>query len=285
MTSRSTCCTSAVESVIGAYLLDTEDGPALFDCGPTSRVADAEGAAGRARPVAHRRAAPAALAHPPRPRGRGRRPRPRAPRAAVHVSEIGAPHLVDPSRLEQSARRLYGEHFDELWGELAPVPEESIRVAGGRVLGLDCFPTPGHASHHVCYLAATGRSTRATRPACASSRASSSSRPRRRRSSTATPGSRRSTRSSGARPSGSRSSTSASPTTSSGTSATCAGASRSGRRQSPAAPSRTPSSPSARRRSPRSRPDQRASYAQALPFWQSYAGIKRWADKRRERAA
>ena len=32
-------------------------------------------------------------------------------------------------------------------------------------------------------------------------------------------------------------------------------------------------------------PDQRASYAQALPFWQSYAGIRRWADKRRERAA
>ncbi|MGZ8694188.1 MAG: hypothetical protein ACXWYS_01980, partial [Gaiellaceae bacterium] len=29
---------------------------------------------------------------------------------------------------------------------------------------------------------------------------------------------------------------------------------------------------------------QRASYAQALPWWQSYAGIKRWADKRRDRA-
>jgi glyoxylase-like metal-dependent hydrolase (beta-lactamase superfamily II) len=74
----------------------------------------------------------------------------------VHVSEIGAPHLVDPSRLEASARRLYGETFDALWGELAPVPEENIRIVGANVLGLECFPSPGHASHHVCYLGDDG---------------------------------------------------------------------------------------------------------------------------------
>jgi glyoxylase-like metal-dependent hydrolase (beta-lactamase superfamily II) len=74
----------------------------------------------------------------------------------VHVSEIGAPHLVDPSRLEASARRLYGDAFDTLWGELAPVPEENIRIVGTNVLGLECFPSPGHASHHVCYLAGDG---------------------------------------------------------------------------------------------------------------------------------
>jgi glyoxylase-like metal-dependent hydrolase (beta-lactamase superfamily II) len=27
-----------------------------------------------------------------------------------------------------------------------------VHVTGARVLGLECFPTPGHASHHVCYL-------------------------------------------------------------------------------------------------------------------------------------
>jgi glyoxylase-like metal-dependent hydrolase (beta-lactamase superfamily II) len=70
----------------------------------------------------------------------------------VHVSEIGAPHLIDPSRLEASARRLYGDEFDTLWGELAPVPADRVRVAGDRVLGLDAFPTPGHASHHISFL-------------------------------------------------------------------------------------------------------------------------------------
>ena len=44
------------------------------------------------------------------------------PALQVHVSAVGAPHLVDPSRLEASARRLYGDTFDALWGELVPVP-------------------------------------------------------------------------------------------------------------------------------------------------------------------
>jgi glyoxylase-like metal-dependent hydrolase (beta-lactamase superfamily II) len=74
------------------------------------------------------------------------------PGLQVHVSAIGAPHLVEPERLERSARRLYGDSFDTLWGELAPVPERNVQVVGERVLGLDCFPTPGHASHHVSYL-------------------------------------------------------------------------------------------------------------------------------------
>ena len=48
------------------------------------------------------------------------------PGLQVHVSPIGAPHLVDPARLEKSARRLYGDTFDSLWGELAPVPQENV---------------------------------------------------------------------------------------------------------------------------------------------------------------
>jgi glyoxylase-like metal-dependent hydrolase (beta-lactamase superfamily II) len=78
------------------------------------------------------------------------------PDLQVHVSEIGAPHLVDPTRLEGSARRLYGNSFDELWGELAPVPEANVHAVGNNTLGLDTFPTQGHASHHVSYLADDG---------------------------------------------------------------------------------------------------------------------------------
>jgi glyoxylase-like metal-dependent hydrolase (beta-lactamase superfamily II) len=79
-----------------------------------------------------------------------------SPWLQVHVSEVGAPHLIDPSKLDASARRLYGAAFDELWGELAPIPEENVHVVGDRVLGLDCFPTPGHAWHHVSYLDTDG---------------------------------------------------------------------------------------------------------------------------------
>jgi glyoxylase-like metal-dependent hydrolase (beta-lactamase superfamily II) len=78
------------------------------------------------------------------------------PELQVHVSEVGAPHLVDPTKLEASARRLYGDAFDDLWGELAPVPEENVHVVGTTTLGLETFPTPGHASHHVSYLSSDG---------------------------------------------------------------------------------------------------------------------------------
>ena len=76
----------------------------------------------------------------------------RHPELNVWVSEIGAPHLVDPSRLEASARRLFGDDFDRFWKELVPVPEANIRIATGDAAGWEVFPTPGHASHHVSYF-------------------------------------------------------------------------------------------------------------------------------------
>jgi glyoxylase-like metal-dependent hydrolase (beta-lactamase superfamily II) len=144
------------ERVIGVYLLETEDGPALFDCGPSScletleRRLDAQGLA--LTDVRHLLLSHIHLDHAGAAGVLVRR----HPGLQVHVSEIGAPHLVDPSRLEASARRLYGETFDPLWGVLAPVPEANVHSAGERVLGLDCFPAPGHASHHVCYLDSEG---------------------------------------------------------------------------------------------------------------------------------
>ena len=78
----------------------------------------------------------------------------RFPELQVYVHERGAPHLVDPSKLLESARRLYGDEMDRLWGEVAPVPEDRVRpLSGGEsVEGFLVAYTPGHASHHVCYL-------------------------------------------------------------------------------------------------------------------------------------
>jgi len=140
------------ERVIGIYLLETEDGPALFDCGPSScldllrRRLDEQGLA--LTDVRHLLLSHIHLDHA----GAAGMLVREHPALQVHVSEIGAPHLVDPSKLEASARRLYGETFDPLWGQLAPVPEANVHTTGERVLGLECFPAPGHASHHVCYL-------------------------------------------------------------------------------------------------------------------------------------
>jgi glyoxylase-like metal-dependent hydrolase (beta-lactamase superfamily II) len=140
------------ERVIGSYLVETDDGLALFDCGPSSCIAtlkrrlDEHGLA--LADVRHLLLSHIHLDHAGAAGALVRE----HPALQVHVSEVGAPHLVEPARLEASARRLYGDLFDELWGELAPVPAENVRVAGDRVLGLECFPSPGHASHHVVFV-------------------------------------------------------------------------------------------------------------------------------------
>jgi glyoxylase-like metal-dependent hydrolase (beta-lactamase superfamily II) len=140
------------ERVIGSYVLETEDGPAMFDCGPTTCV-DALKTGLRSRGLELRDVRHLLLSHIHLDHAGAAGVLVREhPGMQVHVSGVGAPHLVDPARLEASARRLYGEAFDDLWGELAPVPEENVHVVGENVLGLSCFPTPGHASHHVSYL-------------------------------------------------------------------------------------------------------------------------------------
>ena len=144
------------ERVIGVYLLETDDGLALQDCGPSTCIpALKERLSERGLALTDLRHLLLSHIHLDHAGAAGTLVR-EHPGLQVHVSEIGAPHVVDPSRLEASARRLYEDEFDSLWGELAPVPEQNVHVVGDRVLGLECFPSPGHAAHHVCYLAADG---------------------------------------------------------------------------------------------------------------------------------
>lgn len=81
------------------------------------------------------------------------------PKATIVVSELGARHLVDPLRLNASARRVYGPLFDTVYGPCTPIPEERVLgvgdahrldLGGGHVLEL--LWTPGHAKHHLAVL-------------------------------------------------------------------------------------------------------------------------------------
>ncbi len=79
----------------------------------------------------------------------------RWPELEVYVHERGAEHMIAPARLIESVTRLYGDDMDRLWGEMVPVPEGNIfRLSGGERGLLDRFEvayTPGHASHHVSF--------------------------------------------------------------------------------------------------------------------------------------
>jgi glyoxylase-like metal-dependent hydrolase (beta-lactamase superfamily II) len=81
------------------------------------------------------------------------------PRATVVVHQRGARHLVEPAKLVASARRVYGDAMDEVFGELLPTEAARVRavddgdvveLGGGRVL--TAYYSPGHAQHHVGLL-------------------------------------------------------------------------------------------------------------------------------------
>ena len=78
------------------------------------------------------------------------------PEATVYVHELGARHLADPTRLVDSASRVYGPLLDSLYGRLDPTPVERLHVladgeeidlgAGRALVAVD---SPGHAKHHL----------------------------------------------------------------------------------------------------------------------------------------
>lgn len=81
------------------------------------------------------------------------------PEAQLYVHQRGARHMIDPSRLLDSAGRVYGAQMDALWGVMKACPAERVtEVDEGDVLHfgdlkLDVLYTPGHASHHASFVA------------------------------------------------------------------------------------------------------------------------------------
>lgn len=86
------------------------------------------------------------------------------PNATFAVHPEGARHMLDPARLEASAREVYGEEYDRHHGPLTPIPQARLRsLANGQVLDLAgrplrCVHTPGHARHHLSVWDARSRS-------------------------------------------------------------------------------------------------------------------------------
>jgi glyoxylase-like metal-dependent hydrolase (beta-lactamase superfamily II) len=80
------------------------------------------------------------------------------PQLKVYVHTRGVPHLLDPSKLLESASRLWGDELHQLFGDFLPVPAANLHALdGGETLAVGSrqirvLYTPGHASHHVTYF-------------------------------------------------------------------------------------------------------------------------------------
>ncbi len=147
--------TAGVTKVTAGYLLDAPR-PTLVECGPALSVQHViEGLRGLGMDPGD--LAYLVLSHIHLDHAGGAGDVARAfPSATIVVSEIGARHLVDPERLNRSARRVYGDLMDSVYGDCTPIAAERVLgvadgdqldLGGGRRLQL--LHTPGHAKHHI----------------------------------------------------------------------------------------------------------------------------------------
>jgi glyoxylase-like metal-dependent hydrolase (beta-lactamase superfamily II) len=141
---------------IAAYLVRHADAVVLVECGPGSTVSALKAGLAKEglRPsdVTHVLLTHIHLDHAGAAGWMARQG------ALIHVHPVGAPHMIAPQKLLRSARRIYGDQMDTLWGEFLPVPErqlvivgdgQEVQAGGLRFLAID---TPGHAEHHHAYL-------------------------------------------------------------------------------------------------------------------------------------
>jgi glyoxylase-like metal-dependent hydrolase (beta-lactamase superfamily II) len=140
---------------VAATVLETHDGIALFDTGPESTfdnvIVDLGKAGFAAEDVRHVFLSHIHFDHA------GAAWRFAELGAKIYVHPRGAPHLIDPAKLVESATRIFGDDMQRLWGRIAPVPAERVKVLeDNEVVPVSPFEiraiaTPGHASHHHVY--------------------------------------------------------------------------------------------------------------------------------------
>ena len=143
---------------IAAALLESGGHRAIIDPGPESTYATLrEGLASRGLSVAQLDAVLLTHIHLDHAGASGSLVRDN-PRIAVYVHQLGAQHMIDPSKLLASAARLWPDTLHQLFGDTLAVPKENLRILEGGerlTLGtrkLEVAYTPGHASHHVSYF-------------------------------------------------------------------------------------------------------------------------------------
>ncbi|MEL6925332.1 MAG: MBL fold metallo-hydrolase [Bacteroidota bacterium] len=144
-----------VEQTIASFLLESSEGPILVETGPHSRIADLErGLSAKGYTTAdvqhvfltHIHLDHAGAAWYFAEQG-----------ANVYLHPVGMPHMADPSRLMASAKRIYQDQMNRLWGQMNAIPKaQLIPIDHGQHitvgdLELIAHHTPGHAVHHIAW--------------------------------------------------------------------------------------------------------------------------------------
>lgn len=147
--------------IVASTALETDDGLVVFDTGPESTfdnvVADLRKVGFSPEDVRHVFLSHIHFDHAGAAWRFAESASPARTGATIYVHPRGAPHLIDPTKLIESATRIFGDDMQRLWGRIAPVPTERVRILqDGEIVRVSPFDiraiaTPGHASHHHVY--------------------------------------------------------------------------------------------------------------------------------------
>ncbi len=144
-----------MQQAIAAFVVPTDEGPVLVETGPYSTWPRLEAGLKelgyRPEEVRHVLLTHIHLDHAGAAWAFARKG------ARIYVHPVGAPHLTRPEKLLHSARRIYKDQMDVLWGRMEAV-EEALLVtpADGEVIQIggtafEALFTPGHAVHHIAW--------------------------------------------------------------------------------------------------------------------------------------
>lgn len=143
------------EKVIASFLVETDEGPILIETGPHSTFPNLQAGIEKAgyslHDIRHVFLSHIHLDHA------GAAWKFAELGAKIYVHPFGHRHLINPERLLSSAKKIYKEKMDSLWGTMQAIPEEQLVAVGHKErfkIGSSAFRslyTPGHAVHHVAW--------------------------------------------------------------------------------------------------------------------------------------
>lgn len=144
-----------IDHAIAAFLIESNDGPILIETGPHSTYKHLKEQVKQAgydiQDIRHVLLTHIHLDHAGAAWALARNG------ANIYVHPFGAGHLEHPFKLMESARRIYQDQMDYLWGEMNDIPGEKIITPEDRSVveiggvRFEALYTPGHARHHIAW--------------------------------------------------------------------------------------------------------------------------------------
>ena len=143
------------DKTIAAYLIESSEGPILVETGPHStfnRLEEACDEVGvKLKDIQHVLVTHIHFDHAGAAWALAQHG------ARVYVHPLGYKHLKDPTRLYNSAKMIYQDQMESLWGRMEQIPEtqlEKVEHGASLTIGehnLIAWHTPGHARHHIAW--------------------------------------------------------------------------------------------------------------------------------------